>query len=69
MTRYTVRRVDGTTTEVNADGMWPEDSHIVFRRSEVVILKPRELVVLRVLIVEVDRVVRDDGDVWRPDQE
>jgi hypothetical protein len=49
--------------------MWPEDPHLVFRRSEVVILKPRELVVLRVRIAEVERVVRDDGEIWRPDRE
>ena len=31
---------------------------------EVVILSPRQLVALRVPIAE--RVVRDDGEVWRP---
>jgi hypothetical protein len=46
--------------------MWPEGAHLVFRYSEVVIMQPRELVVLRVPIAEVERVVRDDGEVWRP---
>jgi hypothetical protein len=65
VTHYTVHRLDGSTTEVDADGMWPVGPHLVFRRTEVVILKPRELVVLRVAIAEVDRVVRDDDEVWR----
>ena len=66
MRHYVVHRRDGTTTEVDADGMWPEGRHLVFRYSEVVILTPRELVALRVPIAEVERVVRDDGAVWRP---
>jgi hypothetical protein len=69
LTGYAVHRRDGSMTEVVADGMWPVGSHLVFRRAEVVFLKPRELVVLRVAIAEVERVVRDDGEVWRPDQE
>jgi hypothetical protein len=64
--RYTVHRRDGTTDEVDADGMWPQGAHLVFRYSEVVIMRPRSLVALRVPIAEVDRVVRDDGEVWRP---
>jgi hypothetical protein len=64
--RYTIHRRDGSTTEVEADGMWPEATHLVFRYTEVVILKPRELVALRVPIAEVEQVVPDDGEVWRP---
>jgi hypothetical protein len=63
-----VRR-DGTTDDVAADGMWPAGMHLVFRYSEVVILTPRPLVALRVPIAEVERVIRDDGEVWRPDPE
>ncbi|MEP6527788.1 MAG: hypothetical protein ABJA86_11555 [Nocardioidaceae bacterium] len=51
--RYTIHRRDGSTTEVDADGMWPEGAHLVFRYSEVVILQPRELVALRVPIAEI----------------
>jgi hypothetical protein len=61
--RYTVHRRDGTTDEVEAEGMWPEGAHLVFRYRDVVIVTPRELVALRVPIAEVERVVRDDGPV------
>jgi hypothetical protein len=64
--RYSIHRRDGTTTEVDADGMWPEGAHLVFRYREAVIMQPRELVALRVPIAEVERVVRGDGQVWRP---
>jgi hypothetical protein len=37
--RYTVHRRDGTTDEVEAEGMWPEAAHLVFRDSEVVIMQ------------------------------
>jgi hypothetical protein len=66
---YTVHRRDGTLDEVDAEGMWPEPAHLVFRYSEVVIATPRELVALRMAIVEVEKVVRDDGAVWTPDTE
>jgi hypothetical protein len=32
----------------------------------IVITKPREMVALRVTSAEVERVVRDDGQVWSP---
>jgi hypothetical protein len=54
--RYTVHRRDGTSDEVDAEGMWPEAANLVFRYTEVVIMQPRELVALRVPIVEVERV-------------
>jgi hypothetical protein len=41
--RYTVHRRDGTTDEVDAEGMWPEAANLVFRYTEVVIMQPREL--------------------------
>jgi hypothetical protein len=66
LTRYSVYRRDGNTTEVEADGMWPEAAFLVFLYTEVVIMQPRELVALRVRIAEVEQVVRDDGEVWRP---
>jgi hypothetical protein len=42
--RYTDYRCDGTTDGVEADGMWPEGAHLVFRYSEIVIMRPRSLV-------------------------
>lgn len=61
-----MHRRDGTVDEVDADGMWPEGAHLVFRYTEVVITRPRSLMALRVPIGEVERVARDDGQVWRP---
>jgi hypothetical protein len=60
---YTVHRRDGDTTDVEADGMWLEGAHLVFRYTEVVIMEPRELVALRVPIAEVEQVEREDGAV------